>query len=66
MIASAEEVLVELLDELEELCGWSRYAERDYLDDTPGGASVFRRCVLEAAVTAKTRLEKVRLGVVAA
>jgi hypothetical protein len=57
VIGTADEVLVELLCELEELC----------LDaDDEMAVATMRRRVLAAAVTAKTRLEKVRLGVVAA
>lgn len=57
---TADEVLEELLTDIEELALLSN-------EVTLGEAGVvLRREMLSAAVTAKTRLEKVRLGVVAA
>lgn len=60
MTAGVEEILVELLGELEHLC------RLDQLADDGRYPRPLRGRVLETAVRARTRLEKVRLGVVAA
>lgn len=58
MMSSMQEVLVALLDELEQACTET--------DETDLAARYLRRRVLKAAVAAQVRMDKIKLGVVAA
>ena len=64
MTGTAEEILVELLGELEHLCRLDQLADHGTV--MPRSGPPLRGRVLETAYRARTRLEKVRLGVVAA
>jgi hypothetical protein len=66
VIASAEEALEELLCELEEACAVSLDFACTSSMHLPSDGDSLRRRVVNAAYRAKVRLDKLRLGVVAA